>query len=145
MASDPSYALQLAFRAVLTGADFQQACGVAVGVYDFVPPSAKAPYITISDIQVDGADTSEHYDGSEVYAALVVWSSKPGKVELGRIADQVRTFLAPRAALGPPFDLSANGHSLITWKFQQTVPLNDPDGITVKATVKILYRTQPLT
>ena len=143
MEADPAYALQKAFYAILTGQAFQTACGVTVTVYDHIPEKAVAPYVVISDIQTDG-DAAQAYDGSDVHSNIMVWSTKPGKVELGMIANQVRVFLAPRSDRGPPFDLTASGHRLITWKHQQTLRMDDTDGISVKAAVKIEYLTQPL-
>ena len=144
MSSDPSLALQQAIYAVLTGVPFQTACAVAVGVYDHVPAAATPPYVVISDIQDDGAGV-QAYDGSELHANLVVWSTKPGKVELRTIANAIRMFLAPRSDLTPPFSLAGAGHRLVTWRRVQTIPMNDPDGISSKATVMIEYLTEPLT
>lgn len=139
--SDPTLALQKAVYDTLTGADFQGACGLAVGVYDHIPQNASAPYVVISNIQTDGAQV-DRYDGTTAHLNLQVWSTKPGKVELFTIAAAARSALAPRSDLGPPFSLT--GHRLITWRHLQTVPMDDPDGISVKATVTIEYLTEPL-
>lgn len=143
MSSDPSLALQQAFYSVLSGSAFQAACGVVVGVYDHVPAAAQPPYVVISDIQITG-DPAVNYDSSDVHANFHVWSNAPGKVELRTIAGAIRTFLAPRSDLGPPFDLTSHGHRLVTWRFLQSIPMDDPDGISVKATVMIEYLTEPL-
>ncbi len=142
MSSDPSLALQKAIYGVLTGAAFQTACGVTVGVFDHVPQSATPPYIIISDIQDDAA-SAQAYDGSELIANLLIWSVKPGKVELRTIANQVRAFISPRSDLGAPFTLT--GHRLITWKRAQTLVMDDADGVSVKAVVRLEFQTEPTT
>lgn len=144
MSSDPTLAVQKAIYNVLTGSAFQTACGVSVAVYDHVPQGARPPYIVISDIQVTSG-AAVKYDASTVHAALTVWSNKPGKVELFTVSGLMRTHLAPRSDLGPPFNLAADGHRLVTYHYMQTIPLNDPDGISTKATVMIEYLTEPLT
>ena len=144
MSSDPSLAIQKAIYNVLHGSAFQTACGVTVGVYDHVPQAARPPYVVISDIQVDG-DGAGNYDPSIVHAHLTVWSNKPGKVELFTIAGLIRDYLAPRSDRGPPFSLSTDGHRLVTYRHQQTIPMNDADGISTKATVMIEFKTEPLT
>lgn len=146
MAADPSPALplQAALYALFTGDAFQAACGVTVGVYDRTPATARTPYIVLSDIQVDGAQ-AQNYDASEIHANIVVWSTRPGKVEAQRIAGQVRAFTAPRVdppnARTPPFTLE--GHRLVTWRFLQAVPMDDPDGISSKVIVRLEYGAEP--
>ena len=147
MAADPSPALPLqkAHFDLFSSAQFQTACGVTVGVYDRIPAKASTPYIVVSDIQVDGAQ-AQNYDASDVHANIVVWSTKPGKVEAQRIAGQVRAFCAPRVDPPnpriPPFTLE--GHCLVTWRFLQAVPMDDPDGISSKVIVRLEYGTEPL-
>lgn len=138
--SDPTLAVQAAFYGVLSSAAFQSACGQPVGVYDHPPSGAILPYVVISDIQTDGAP-AQAYDGSEVHANLTVWSNAPNKVEVMGIAAQIRQFLSPRSDKGAPFALT--GHRLISWEHLQTQSMGEPDGISSKAIVRILYQTEP--
>ena len=138
--SDPTLAVQAALYAVLTAAPFQAACGQTVGVYDDPPAGAALPYVVISDIQTDGA-AAQGYDASDVHANLTVWSNAPNTVQLKGIAAQIRQFLAPRSDNGAPFALV--GHRLITWTHMQTRSMREPDGISSKAIVSILFETEP--
>lgn len=144
MASSPSLSLQKAFFELFTSADFQAACGVTVGVYDHVPAKAQAPYVVISDIQEDSAD-EQGYRGSDLHASITVWSTKPGKVEVHTIADQVRRFSAPVPGVGaaPSAPFSLQDHRLVTWRHLQTIPKDEPDGITSSAIVKLVFSTEP--
>ena len=143
MAQSAALSLQKAFFDLLTAPAFQAACGVSVGIYDRVPQGAVPPYIVISDIQEDG-DTVQNYDGSELHANPTIYSSKPGKVELFTIAGNLRATLAPRADASGAVPFVLIDHRLITWKFLQLVPVNEPDGETVKAIAKLVYLTAPL-
>lgn len=139
--SDPTLPLQSAIYSVLTGAAFQAACGVSVAILDHVPINAALPYIRISDIQCSTA-AAARYDATTARANLAIYSNAPGKVQLSTIASAVRAFLAPRSDLGAPLSLS--GHRLVTWRYLQTIPKDEPDGITVSATVVIEFGTEPL-
>lgn len=142
MSSDPGLAVQQAIYSTLTGAAFQTLCGVAVGVYDHVPQGATPPYIVISDIQDDGTET-QGYDGSDLHLNITIWTNRPGNVLARTLANAVRATLAPRSDLGAPLTLT--GHRLISWRRTQTLVMDDADGLSVKALVKIEYATEPLT
>jgi hypothetical protein len=139
--SDPTLEVQKAIHDVLEASPFQTECGVTVGVCDHVDAKTPLPYVVISDIQCDGA-AAQAYDASDVIANLNIFSNKPGKVELFRIANAVRAYLAPRSNTGAPFAMTH--HRLITWRHRQTVPKNEPDGISTSAVVSIEFNTEPL-
>ena len=108
--------------------------------YDRIPLGAVFPYWGISDCHVMG-DLAQGYDGSEVHCTLHGWSRAVGKVEIKAQAGLVRRTLAPLAGGPPPFALVT--HQLITWTYESTLYLDDPDGITRHAVVTIQYLTRP--
>ena len=143
MASDPSLAIQGSAYAVLTGAPFQSACGVATGVWDEVPANAAYPYVSIEDLQTT-PNQAVGFDGSEVVLTAHVWSRKTGSVEAKRIADAVRDALAPVPGSAPPFSLAARGHVLIGWLAGGSRMLRDPnDPLAKHIPVRLIYQTQP--
>ncbi len=143
MASDPSLAIQAAAYAVATGGPFQAACGLTTGVYDEVPADAAYPYLTLEDIQVV-PDLAVGFNGSEVVLTVHVWSRKAGSVEVKRIADAVRDFLAPVPGSAAPFALESRGHRLISWLAGGSRVLRDlNDPLAKHIPVRITYATQP--
>jgi len=136
----PALALQQAVNARLKAPEFQALCEVAVGVHDRVPKDPSFPYVNIGYIQPIG-DLAQGYDGSELNLTLHVWSRAVGKVEGQRIAHAVRLVLTPPPGDPPPFDLE--DHELVNWRFEGSLPLDDPDGVTTHVVFTAQFLTRP--
>jgi hypothetical protein len=120
--ADPAVAFHTAQDAALRGSAELAALfpGGVVRIYSVVPQNAPLPFIRIGDDQVL-EDSDECLSGSEIFAAVHVWTSPdPPDVLLGRrIAGVVRATLV---------DLVLAGFDLVLGEFVDTRHLTDPDG-----------------
>ena len=145
MNADPSFAIQAAIMAALSGSsDLAALIGTPPRVYDTVPVGpggvigvATFPYVTIGDDHIVG-DSDEFHDASEAHVMVEAWSRGPGFPEVKRIAGVVR------GVLSAPLDLTPNGHRAITAKFESLMFRREPDGLTRRAIILFRVLTQPL-
>jgi hypothetical protein len=125
--SDPSYAVQAAVYAALTGASPEIASD---RVYDTPPSNPTFPYVTIGegDTIDDGTGC---FDGSEVTVTVDIWSRTASFGEVKLIAGAIRDVLAQPLTLAN-FNNPAGEFVLARW-------LRDPDGITKHGALQFRY------
>ena len=127
---DPSGPLQIATFTALNGV-------ISCPVYDRVPPNAAFPYVTIGDVDVM-EDAADGYDGDYAMVNVHVWSRAGGTMEAKTIAGAVR------AAMSVLLDASAHCVRVVTFLYERTRYLDDPDGVTKHAVVTLKYGVEPL-
>ena len=140
MSVDPSYPMQVALFAALSGStDLQAFIGSPARVYDQVPINRATseptfPYVTIFDAHVVD-DWAEGIIGSEVYCDVHVWSRAVGHGEAKKIADAVRQVMCQT--------LQPAGHVVVVFEYVTTRHMTDPDGVTAHSIVTVRYSTEP--
>lgn len=140
--SDPAGELLVAVEAVLR-ADAGVAAAFPRGrvrLYDLPPQNAPLPYITLADAHATDF-IAEGLDGAETVLAVHVWSrtDPPGTAEAKAIAAAVKAALTNLPELDMP------GHRLADDALPlDTLYLQDADGQTVHAVVRVQFSTDPL-
>jgi hypothetical protein len=125
--SSPVLALQMAYVARI-----KATAGLAsVPVFDRVPNQQPMPYIHVFDMQAieDGAGCMDH---DEVFATLQIWSRAPNRVEVRRLAEQVRNALHHWYP-----DLTAQRCAVIEHEVQSVRDFLETDGETSRAVLTI--------
>lgn len=94
--------------------------------------TADFPYITIGEDHLVG-QTNQASDLREVYVKVECWSRA---TDYGEVKD-----MADAAEIALDQNLTLAGHDVHTRELQQTRYLREPDGLTRRAIVTMLYRT----
>jgi hypothetical protein len=121
------------------GASAELAALVSDRIYDQVPPKAVLPYVTLGVVQeVDASvgDPECGYQGVEAVAQVDCWSRHVGYPNVKLIAE------ACRRALSDPLPVIP-GLSVQWFRFDRTLVLRDPDGITSHAVIEFISKHQP--
>ncbi|MBX9592493.1 MAG: DUF3168 domain-containing protein [Hyphomonadaceae bacterium] len=110
-----------------------------VRVYDDVPQGTPLPYLTLGqmterDWSTGGEPGTEA--GSEHSLVLQVWSSARGKKEAHDIIGAVRAALHDRP-------LALAGHRLVNLRHEVSETRRDPDGESIRATLRFRAVTEP--
>jgi Protein of unknown function (DUF3168) len=134
--SYPAEALQRAlYDKIMNDTGLKSVMGGTSRAFDRVPRNPVFPYITIPDGQfIDDGDTCET-DRYEVFVDLQVWSRAVGNIEAKRIAGALRDALL--SGLVVPSWL------VTTIQCTSIDHLTDPDGLTSRARVAMLFRIEP--
>lgn len=119
--SDPSLELQTAVVTKLK-ADSGVAAIVANRIYDFVPPDADFPYVSIADSQVL-PDKADCIDGTEISFGIDGWSRSKTIPEVKQISKAIVAALDDK-------DLTVSGYAAVVFELQSISYLRDPDGLT---------------
>lgn len=132
--ADPSFALQKAILAALTGA---ADLGALVGdrVYDAAPRNAVFPYVSIGQASVADWSTGSEA-GAEHTLVLHAWSRAAGKKESYAILAAIEGALHD-ASLG------LDGHHLVNLRFEFADVTRDRDGITYHGVARFRAVTEP--
>jgi len=131
-----SWALQQAvFAALAADAPLVALLG-APRIFDDVPQGTDFPYLAFGQTTARDWSTGTE-DGAEHTLTLSVWSQARGKKEAHEIMGAVRAALhdAP---------LALNGHRLVTLRHEFSETRREPDGDTIRGTVRFRAVTEPV-
>lgn len=133
---EPSLDLQAAILSALR-ADVALTALVGSQIYDQLPLKARPPYLVIGDAQIIG-DYADCIDGSEISLQIDAWGGQTtlGYSDVKTIAHAVRLILHD-------FAPNLSGNRLISFNFENTRFLRDPDGITRHAALTFSALTEP--
>lgn len=131
----PSWALQKAVFAALSG-DIALTALIGTGsIFDDVPRDATFPYVTFGQSQVrDWATGSEK--GHEHVFTLQVWSQENGRKEVQEVLGMLEEVLHDSA-------LTLEGHQLVNLRHEFSQSRREPDGETYRGIIRYRAVTEP--
>ena len=130
MTGESAWALQQSVYAALIG-DSPLMNRVS-GIFDHVPAGQDPPYVTIGEATARRWSTQAQIDGRDTTLTIHVWSRYRGRKEAGEIMADIDR-IRDRA------QLSMTGHAMLELRFEGSLTLQDPDGITQNGVMR--FRT----
>lgn len=109
----------------------------AVKAYDRVPTLREYPYVTVWDQTPSTDFMTKDIGGQTLQVTIDVHSQYQGFREAEELASQILLSLT-----GDKIDLSAYGFEVIRHQRVNSVPLNDPDGQSVRVVQRVLFVIQ---
>ena len=131
----PSWSLQQSIFAALSADAALTALLGAGRIHDDVPQGSALPYLTLGQTTVRDWSTGTD-DGTEHVLTLHVWSNAKGKKQAHEILGAVRSALHDRP-------LTLTGHRLVNLRHEFSEARREPDGDTIRGTVRFRAVTEP--
>ena len=135
--TDPGFALQKAIMASLRAdALVQSYLGTPPRLFDDPPRDMIFPYVSLGPGTLADNDTAS--ERGHVHSFVFdIWSRQGGRREVRAIIGAIETVLHDAV-------LALDGHTLVNLRFQFADTFRDPDGETMRGTVRYRAVTAPL-